>query len=142
MATSSTAYTHWEGSLFEGKGSVDLRTSGAATFDLTWAKRAEAGKGTTNPEELIAAALAACYSMALSNGLAGDGHPPASIDTTVSVDFQPGTGITGAHVAVVGAVPGLDADAFRVYAEDAKENCPVSKALAGVDKTLEVTFTA
>ncbi len=140
MATTSTAHTHWEGSLTEGAGTIELQTSGAATFDVTWGARSESGKGTTNPEELIAAALATCFSMALSHALTGDGNPPASLDTTVGVDFQPGTGITGAHIKVVGSVPGLTAEAFEAAAETTKENCPVSKALAGVDKTLEVEF--
>jgi len=138
MATTSTAHTHWEGSLLEGSGSVELQTSGAATFDLTWGARAESGAGTTNPEELIAAALATCYSMALSHALSGKGTPPTSIDTTVSVDFKPGTGITGAHIKVIGAVPGISEADFTTAAEDTKENCPVSKALSGVEKTLEV----
>ncbi|HPZ48618.1 MAG TPA: OsmC family peroxiredoxin [Propionibacteriaceae bacterium] len=140
MANTSTAHTHWEGSLKEGSGSVELQTSGAATFDLTWAARAQAGQGTTNPEELIAAALATCFSMALSHGLSGKGTPPTSIDTTVGVDFKPGTGITGAHIKVVGSVPGITAEDFQAAAEDTKENCPVSKALSGVEKTLEVEF--
>lgn len=140
MATTSTAHNHWEGSLTEGTGKTELSTSGAATFDLTWNARAQAGTGTTNPEELIAAALATCYSMALSNGLSGDGHPPTSLDTTVGVTFQPGTGITGATIKVVGSVPGITAEQFTAAAEDTKANCPVSKALAGVEKTLEVEF--
>lgn len=140
MASTSTATTHWEGSLTEGKGTTELVTSGVATFDVAWAKRAEAGGGTTNPEELIAAALATCYSMALSHGLAGNGTPPASIDTTVEVDFVPGTGITAARIKVVGSVPGITAEEFTTFAEDTKENCPVSKALAGVEKTVEIEF--
>lgn len=142
MATTSTARTHWEGSLTEGSGSTELVTSGVATFDVAWGKRAESGAGTTNPEELVAAALATCYSMALAHGLNGNGTPPDSLDTEVSVDFVPGTGITGATIKVRGTVPGLSEEAFQHFAEDTKENCPVSKALAGVEKTLEVEFTA
>ena len=140
MATTSTASTHWEGSLMEGAGTTQLSTSGVATFDVAWAKRAEAGAGTTNPEELIAAALATCYSMALSNGLAKNGTTATSIDTVVDVDFVPGTGITGATIKVKADVPGLTADEFQKFAEDTKENCPVSQALSGVEKTLEVEF--
>lgn len=139
MATTSTARTHWEGSLTEGAGTTELVTSGVATFDVAWAKRAEAGAGTTNPEELIAAALATCYSMALSNGLAKNGTTAASIDTEVGIDFVPGTGITGATIKVKADVPGLSAEEFQKFAEDTKENCPVSQALA-VEKTLEVEF--
>ena len=142
MATVSTAQAHWEGSLMEGAGSVELVTSGVASFDVKWASRAEAGSGTTNPEELIAAAHATCYSMALSHALAGNGTPPESVDTTVAVTFQPGVGITGSHITVVGRVPGLDADAFATFAEDAKANCPVSKALTGVEITLDASFSS
>ena len=94
MATQSKAQAHWEGSLFEGSGRVELVTSGVASFDVSWAARAESGAGTTNPEELIAAAHATCFSMALSNMLAKNGTPPASLDTRADVTFVPGTGIT------------------------------------------------
>ena len=140
MATQSKAQAHWEGSLMEGAGSVELATSGAARFDLTWAKRAESGAGTTNPEELIAAAHAACYSMALSHALAQAGTPPTSLDTTAAVTFQPGTGITGIVLKVVGDVPGITAEQFQTAAEAAKAGCPVSQALAAVPITLEATF--
>lgn len=140
MATTSTAQAHWEGSLFEGSGQVELVTSGLATFDVAWAKRADARSGTTNPEELIAAAHAVCFSMAFSNILAQNGTPPASLDTRVDVSFTPGPGITGSQITVRGRVPGLDAAGFAELAEKAKINCPVSKALAGVDITLEASF--
>lgn len=140
MATTSTARTHWEGSLLEGAGTTELVTSGVATFDVAWSKRAESGAGTTNPEELVAAALATCYSMALSNGLAKNGTAPTSLDTEVGVDFVPGTGITGATIRVKADVPGLTAEEFGKFAEDTKQNCPVSQALSGVEKTLEVEF--
>lgn len=140
MATVSTAQTHWEGSLMEGSGRAELVTSGLASFDVKWSKRAEAGAGTTNPEELLAAAHATCYSMALSHALAGNGTPPESLDTKVEVTFQPGTGITGSHITVVGRVPGIDAETFATFAQDAKAGCPVSKALAGVPITLDATF--
>jgi osmotically inducible protein OsmC len=142
MATTSTARTHWTGSLTEGSGTTELVTSGAATFDMTWQKRAEAGSGTTNPEELLGAALATCYSMALSHALSGAGTPPTSLDTTVAVTFVPGTGITGATITVVGAVPGIDAATFTEFAEKTKSECPVSVALSGIEKTLEVSFTS
>ncbi|MBK8459907.1 MAG: OsmC family peroxiredoxin [Micropruina sp.] len=140
MATVNTAHAHWEGSLIEGAGTVELTTSGLATFNVKWAARVEAGSGTTNPEELIAAAHATCYSMALSHALAGNGTPAASLDTKAEVSFQPGVGITGSHLTVVGNVPGLDADGFAKFAADAKLNCPVSKALTGVTITLDATF--
>ena len=140
MTTVSTAQAHWEGSLMEGAGRVDLVTSGVASLDVKWASRAQAGAGTTNPEELIAAAHSTCYSMALSHALAGNGTPPESLDTKVEVTFQPGVGITGSHITVVGRVPGLDEAGFLTFAQDAKANCPVSKALGGVPITLDASF--
>ncbi|MFP5416065.1 MAG: OsmC family peroxiredoxin [Actinomycetes bacterium] len=140
MATTSNARTHWEGPLTSGSGTTELVTSGVATFDVSWAARTDSGQGTTNPEELVAAALSTCFSMALSHALAGNDTPPASLDTEVGVTFVPGTGITGATIKVTGDVPGLDAEQFQKFAEDTKVNCPVSKALAGVDKTLEAVF--
>lgn len=140
MATTSTAKTHWEGSLTDGSGTTELATSGVATFDVSWGKREESGEGTTNPEELIAAALATCYSMALAHALAGNDTPPERIDTEVGVDFVAGTGITGAAIAVSAKVPGLSEEDFRRFAEDTKANCPVSAALSAVEKTLDITF--
>ena len=137
MATTRTSRTHWEGSLMEGAGSVSLESSGLGTYDVTWASRAEDPNGRTSPEELIAAAHSACFSMALSHALAGAGTPPQSIDTQADVDFQPGKGITGIRLSVVGQVEGLSADDFAAAAEEAKKNCPVSQALAGTTITLE-----
>ena len=105
---------------------------------VSWPARAEEPNGVTSPEELIAAAHATCFSMALSNGLAKAGTPPTQLRTAAEVDFQPGTGITGVRLRVSGDVPGLDADGFRAAAEAAKEGCPVSKALAAVPISLTV----
>jgi osmotically inducible protein OsmC len=138
MATTRTAGAHWEGSLLEGSGAVTLESSGLGTFDLTWASRSESPEGRTSPEELIAAAHASCFSMALSNGLAKAGTPATSLDTSVEVDFQPGQGITGIRISVRGDVEGLDAAGFEAAAQTAKENCPVSKALAAVPISLTV----
>ncbi|RMI42762.1 OsmC family protein [Streptomyces triticirhizae] len=137
MATTRTATTNWEGSLMEGAGKVNLDSSGLGTFDLTWPSRAEAPEGRTSPEELIAAAHSACFSMALSHGLAGAGTPPETVRTSADVTFQPGTGITGIVLKVQAKVPGLTAEGFQEAANTAKENCPVSKALAGAPITLE-----
>jgi len=137
MATTRIAQTHWEGSLFEGKGSVTLESSGIGTYDVSWPSRAEEPNGKTSPEELIAAAHSACYSMALSHALAGAGTPPQALDTSADVSFQPGEGITGIHLSVVGSVEGIDADGFAAAAEDAKKNCPVSQALTGTTITLD-----
>ena len=140
MATTRTSKTHWEGSLMEGAGQVSLESSGLGTSDVSWAARAEDPNGKTSPEELIAAAHSACFSMALSNGLAQAGTPPQALDTQADVTFQPGTGITGIHLTVVGSVEGIDADAFLAAAEDAKKNCPVSAALTGTTITLTASL--
>jgi osmotically inducible protein OsmC len=126
-----TARTAWNGTLEQGSGQVELSSSHVGTYDVNFPKRAadDAG-GTTSPEELIAAAHAACFSMALSNVLAKGGTPPTTLRTRAEVDFQPGEGITGIRLESSGDVPGLDAEGFRAAAEDAKVNCPVSKALA------------
>ena len=137
MATTRNATTHWEGSLMEGSGRVTLESSGIGTFDVNWPSRAESANGKTSPEELIAAAHSSCFSMALSHGLAQAGTPPTSLDTSAAVTFQPGEGITGIVISVVGVVPGVDEAAFVAAAEGAKANCPVSKALAGTTITLE-----
>jgi osmotically inducible protein OsmC len=140
MATTRTANAHWEGSLMEGSGRVSLDSSGLGAYDVTWPSRAEQPDGRTSPEELIAAAHATCYSMALSHGLAQAGNPPSSVDTKAEVTFQPGEGITGIHLTVRASVPGLDAEAFARAAENAKANCPVSKALAGTKITLDAAL--
>lgn len=138
MATTRSAVTQWQGSLLEGAGRTTLESSGVGTFDVTWASRAETPEGRTSPEELIAAAHASCFSMALSSRLAKAGTPATLLTTRAEVDFQPGEGITAVRLHVVGDVPGMDAEAFAAQAEDAKENCPVSKALAAVPITLTV----
>ncbi|WP_433889565.1 OsmC family protein [Streptomyces sp. CA-111067] len=137
MATTRTATTQWAGSLLDGSGTVALQSSGVGTYDVTWASRAEQPNGRTSPEELIAAAHSSCFSMALSHGLAGAGTPPESVQTRADVTFQPGEGITGIVLTVKAQVPGLSAADFEKAAQDAKANCPVSKALAGVEITLD-----
>ena len=140
MATVRTAEAHWEGALLDGHGEVELTSSGVGRFAVTWPARAEAANGKTSPEELIAAAHSTCFSMALSHGLAGGGTPPTSVDTTASVTFQAGVGITGIHLDVAAVVPGLTAEQFAAAAENAKLNCPVSKALTGAPITLSATL--
>ncbi len=133
MATDRKAEVTWRGSLMEGSGTIVSTTSGAIGEQaVTWASRAEDPAGRTSPEELIAAAHAACFSMALSHALAQQGNPPDELRTSATVTFQPGEGITQIRLAVEGRVPGIDADGFRSTAEGAKAGCPVSKALAGV----------
>jgi lipoyl-dependent peroxiredoxin len=142
MATVRTADAHWEGSLLDGEGHVELVSSGLGGFDVTWASRAEDPNGKTSPEELIAAAHSTCFSMALSNGLANGGNPPTSLDTRADVTFQPGEGITGINLTVRGVVPGITAEEFEAAAQDARDNCPVSQALTGTTITLEATLAS
>jgi osmotically inducible protein OsmC len=141
MATDRRAEVTWNGSLLEGSGTIDTSTSGALGGQtVSWkARSTDESGGSTSPEELIAAAHAACFSMALSAGLAKEGHPPDELKTSATVTFQPGEGITKIALAVEGAVPGIDEDAFRAAADGAKANCPVSKALASVP---EITLDA
>jgi osmotically inducible protein OsmC len=136
MAPTRIAHTAWEGDLLKGKGTVTMDSSSIGSFPVTWASRSEQPNGLTSPEELIAGAHSACFSMALSYGLAQAGTPPQTLDTRADVTFQPGEGITGIHLTVTGDVPGLDEAGFVAAAEDAKANCPVSKALAGTTITL------
>ena len=135
-----TAHVTWSGSLMEGAGTITSVGSGAfGPLDVTWASRAEESDGRTSPEELIAAAHAACFSMALSHGLAQGGTPPEKLDVDATVSFVPGTGITKVALVVRATVPGIDEPAFLHAAEAARENCPVSAALASVP---EITLQA
>ncbi len=140
MAVTSEATTLWFGDLTSGTGTTSLDSSDAGEFPVTWAARSEGVEGMTNPEELLGAAHSACYSMAFSNALAGNGTAPESLQVTAAVTFVPGEGITGSHLLVSAKVPGLDEDDFQRLAEDAKANCPVSKALAGIPITLEASL--
>ena len=128
-----TANIVWTGALLDGGGTIESVGSGAfGPLDVTWTSRAEESEGRTSPEELIAAAHAACFSMALSHGLAQAGTPAERLETSATVTFVPGTGITRVALVVRGSVPGLDEAAFLEQAEAARDGCPVSKALAGV----------
>lgn len=141
MAVVSAATTAWEGDLLSGAGRTTLATSGIATVDVSWdARTAPDGAGTTTPEELIAAAHASCYSMALSFELANNGTPPATVDTRAEVSFQPGTGITGIALTCRASVAGITAEEFARIAEATKTGCPVSAALAAVPITLSATL--
>ena len=124
--------------MLEGAGQVTFESSTLGTHPVTWAARSAEPGGVTSPEELLAAAHATCFSMALSNGLAKAGTPPTQLRTAAEVDFQPGTGITAIRLSVSGDVPGLDAEGFLAAAETAKESCPVSQALAAVPISLTV----
>ena len=134
------ANSHWEGSLMEGAGKVTFASSGLGTYDVSWPARAEEPNGKTSPEELIAAAHSACFSMALSHGLAQRGNPPSALDVQADVKFEVGKGITGIHLTVEGSVDGLDSDDFTKAAEEAKTNCPVSQALTGTTITMDASL--
>ncbi len=133
----NTASTVWRGDLKSGSGHARLETSGQGEFDVNWKARSEGATSVTTPEELLAAAHSACFSMAFSLGLADNGTPPEQLDVSAMVTFVPGKGVTRSVLTVTGMVPGLDPDRFRELAEDAKANCPVSKALAGIEIVLD-----
>ncbi|MDR8390686.1 OsmC family protein [Aliifodinibius sp. S!AR15-10] len=137
----SKAEAQWNGDLKNGNGVMQF-DSGSYQGEYTFASRFENGEGT-NPEELIGAAHAGCYSMALSNELAEAGHDPQSVDTRAEVTFEvtdDGPAITGIKLITEANIPGIDNNTFQEFAEGAKEGCPVSKALAGTNITLEATL--
>jgi osmotically inducible protein OsmC len=142
MATERSANVIWQGDLLNGSGTIDQVPSGAfGPLDVSWVSRAEEPNGKTSPEELIAAAWASCFAMALSNVLAKAGNPPEKLETSARVTFQPGEGITKGVLTVRGMVSGMDEGAFRDAAEGAKDDCPVSQALAGIPEvTLEASL--
>jgi len=138
MALERTSSAQWEGNLREGKGQLELG-SGLFSGPYNFASRFESGD-ETNPEELIAAAHAACYSMQLSADLAREGYTPERVATDATVTLDPSQGrITTIALQVRGSVPGIDPDTYQTFAEGAKENCIVSKVLAGAD---EITLDA
>ncbi len=140
MAIRSTGRAHWEGTLFEGRGTASLESGVAGPLEVNWKARAEEKGTVTTPEELIAAAHAACFSMALSNILAKNDTPATTLDVKATATFVAGEGITGMELEVSGKVEGLDEEAFEDFAVTAKENCPVSKALEG-NVPISVTAT-
>ena len=141
MAAVSRADAVWEGDLTTGKGRVKVASGTFNEFPVTWATRAERTQGGTSPEELIAAAHAACFSMAFSNGLAKAGHHPERLNTTAEVEFVPGQGITTITLTVKGHIHGISDADFQKLAAEAKDGCPVSKALKGnVDLKLKASL--
>ncbi len=134
----------WRGGLQDGNGTVALG-SGAFEGSYSYRSRFGDGAGGTNPEELIGAAHAACFSMALSNMLAGEGHPPTAVETTAEVTIEPVDGaptISKIALHTVGNVPGISAEEFTRFAEKAKAACPVSRALTGTEISLETQFAS
>jgi osmotically inducible protein OsmC len=144
MAIERNAHATWKGDLRGGSGQFDTGSGAISGQEVTYASRFEDSGGKTSPEELIAAAHATCFSMALAGGLAKDGHPPTRLETDGLVTLDQVDGafrITSVKLSVRGEVEGLDEDAFRAAAETAKEGCPVSNALAdSIEITLEATL--
>jgi osmotically inducible protein OsmC len=137
----------WQGPLGQGSGEVSLVTSGAAgPLPVTWASRTERSNGKTSPEELLAAAHASCYCMALSAGLGDAGTPPEKLEVSATVTFQQieGGWKTGtSHITVKGWVPGIDEAAFKEAAAAAKDGCPISGALKGnVELSVDATLAS
>ena len=131
MASESSATTVWEGDLASGRGTTSPASGAIPDVEVTWAARTERTAGTTSPEELLAAAHASCYCMALSHGLGEAGNPPERLEATATVAFVPGEGVKSSHLAVQGRVPGIDQAAFEEAAREAGEDCPISAALRG-----------
>jgi osmotically inducible protein OsmC len=141
-----TARTAWDGGLMDGSGQVELSSSGAGTYEVSFPRRtADDAQGVTSPEELIAAAHSACYAMQLSGVIAAAGGTPQSLDVKADVTLGPDTQgfrISGIVITVRGEVDGLDADGFAKAAQDAKDTCPVSKALTGTTITLDAALVS
>lgn len=140
MSVSRRALGTWEGSLLDGSGSVQLESSGINTYAVSWGARTGVNQATTTPEELIAAAQATCYNMALAQELSLGGTPPATIQTAVEVGFAAGSGITGIVLDVRATVPGLTAEQFEQISTRAKENCPVARAMSAIPITLRAVL--
>jgi lipoyl-dependent peroxiredoxin len=141
MALDSTGRAHWEGDLTNGSGTATLESGAAGPMQVTWKARSEEHDGVTSPEELIAAAHAACYSMAFSARLGKAGGTAITLDTEATATFVPGEGITGIFLSVKGSADGVSEEDFVTLADDARENCPVSQALKGnVPITLDVSM--
>jgi lipoyl-dependent peroxiredoxin len=133
--TDRQAHALWEGDLLNGKGDVELISSSAGKFPVTWASRVEQPAGRTSPEELLAAAHASCYAMAFSNVLAKAGNTAERLHVSATVTVGPKQGggieVTSSQLEVAGQVPGLDQARFQELAEEAEKGCPISNALRG-----------
>jgi lipoyl-dependent peroxiredoxin len=145
MAQVRRGEAHWSGDLLSGGGAVSAVTSGVfAEQAVTWRARTEASEGKTSPEELLAAAHAACYSMAVSNELSKAGHAPERVDVTVEVradKTDAGWTVLASHITLRATVPGCDLATFNKQAEAAKGGCPISRAISGsVEITLDATL--
>jgi osmotically inducible protein OsmC len=138
-----SATTGWDGDLVHGAGTLNGASGALNDLAVTWASRTERSDGKTSPEELIAAAHSSCFSMALSNGLSEAGNAPEHLDVTskVTLDLKDGAPtVTTSELTVKGRVPGLDQAGFEAAAQEAGKNCPISRALAGVQITVDATL--
>jgi osmotically inducible protein OsmC len=137
-----TATAVWSGDLKTGTGAISTQSGVITDSPYTFKARFEdeSGKSATNPEELIAAAHASCFTMQLSHFLAENGHPAQKLTTVAEVTVIPGTGITKSALTLTGDVPGISAEEFTATAQKAKENCPVSKALAAIEIMLDASL--
>ncbi|MGH3079519.1 MAG: OsmC family peroxiredoxin [Gaiellaceae bacterium] len=145
MPVERRARATWEGDLIKGSGEVSTESDVVQSATVKWSSRAEQADENTSPEELIAAAHATCVSMALAHGLAQAGTPPKRLESEATATFdQVGEGfrMTTMRLSIRGEVDGVDEEAFRSAAENAKENCPVSQALKGnVEVTVDASLT-
>ena len=144
MTKTRSASAHWSGALSDGSGAISTETGTLNETPYSFESRFEEGSGT-NPEELLGAAHAGCFTMQLSHNLAEAGHPPRHAETTAQVHLkrvEGGFEIPRIHLVLDADVPGIEADAFQRIAEDAKENCPLSKVLAAAEITLDATLTS
>jgi osmotically inducible protein OsmC len=131
MAAVSRADANWEGDLVHGGGRVRPASGAFAELPVTWATRAERSEGFTSPEEMLAAAHAACFSMAFSNGLGKAGHEDIKLRTSSEVEFVPGTGVTTVTLTVRGGAKGISEADFVKLATEAKDGCPISQVMKG-----------
>jgi osmotically inducible protein OsmC len=139
MAAESSATTTWQGSLTNGSGTTHPQSGAFPDVEVTWASRTSRSAGKTSPEELLAAAHASCYCMALSNELSQGGNEPEQLEATATVAFVPGEGVKSSHIVVRGRVPGVDEPQFEEAANSAGQNCPISAALS-IPITVEATL--
>jgi osmotically inducible protein OsmC len=141
MAVESSATTVWQGDLAHGAGTTSPASGAFPDVEVTWASRTSRSAGKTSPEELLAAAHAACYCMALSHALGEQGNAPERLEATATVSFVPGEGVKSSHIVVRGQVPGIDQAAFEEAARGAKDGCPISGALKGnVELSVDATL--
>ena len=138
-----SATTEWDGDLAHGAGEVKVDSGAFEIFPVTWASRTQRSDGKTSPEELVAAAHASCFSMALAHGLTEAGHPPEHLSVTAKVTLDERDGaptVTTSELTVRGRVAGIDQAGFERAANEAGQNCPISRALGGVQISVHATL--